>query len=169
MGHENLASAQLQALVAGLTTTLQQREEVYNSEANHFRKHLTDVNAKSQALKQCTQNIDGEPLLCPDGFEDNNGRLPTLTVPGPDGDSPAVFIKQLDDGQVAGLSTMARGEHDAYIIDFFTALALDNQPLKPLPSWFHACLWGDNTDYHPLLEAVITLDDWGILTKVQQY
>ena len=36
VGHENLAPAQLQALVAGLTTTLQQREEVYNSEANHF-------------------------------------------------------------------------------------------------------------------------------------
>ena len=72
-GHENLAPAQLQALITGLTTTLQQREEVYNSEANHFRQHLVDVNAECSALKQCIQDIDGEPLLCPDGFEDNNG------------------------------------------------------------------------------------------------
>ena len=35
-GHENLAPTQLQALVAGLATTLQQREEIYNSKANHF-------------------------------------------------------------------------------------------------------------------------------------
>ena len=34
--HENLAPAQLQALIMGLATTLHQREEVYNSEANHF-------------------------------------------------------------------------------------------------------------------------------------
>ena len=43
IGHKNLTPAQLQALIAGLATTLQQREELYNSKANHFRKHLTDV------------------------------------------------------------------------------------------------------------------------------
>ena len=63
----------------------------------NFDGDIADVNAKCQALKQHIQDIDGEPLLCPNGFEDNNGRLPTLTIPGPDGDSPAVFIKQLDD------------------------------------------------------------------------
>ena len=79
-GHENLAPAQLWALIVGLTTTLHQREEVYNSKANHFRQHLTDVNAECSALKQHIQDIDGKPLLCPDGFEDNNGRLPLFTV-----------------------------------------------------------------------------------------
>ena len=160
---------QLWALIIGLTTTLQQREEVYNSEANHFRQHLTDVNAQCSALKQCIWDIDGELLLCPDGFEDNNGRLPIFTIPGTDGESPAIFIKQLDNGQVAGLSTMARGEHDAYIIDFFTAPALNDRPLKPLPHWFHTHIWGNKTNFHPLQEAVIMLDDWGILAEVQQY
>ena len=74
------------------------REEVYNSEANHFRQHLVDVNAECSTLKQCIQDIDGEPLLCPDGFEDNNGRLPLLTIPNANGESPAIFIKQLDNG-----------------------------------------------------------------------
>ena len=97
-GHENLAPAQLCSLVAGLATTLQQREEIYNSKANHFWKHLANVNAECQALKQCIQDIDEELLLCPDGYEDNAESLPLLTVPGPDGDSPAVFIKQLNDG-----------------------------------------------------------------------
>ena len=125
-GHKNLAPTQLQALFAGLTTTLQQREEIYNSKANHFQRHLTNVNTKCQTLKQHIQDIDGEPLLCPDGYEDNAERLPTITVPSPDGDSPAIFIKQLDNRQVAGLSTMARGKHDAHIVDLFAALALDN-------------------------------------------
>ena len=107
--------------------------------------------------------------MCPNGFEDNNGRLPLLTIPNANGESPAIFIKQLDNGQVAGLSAIARGEHDAHIIKLFTAPALNEQPLEPLPHWFHACLWGDDTNFHLLHEAIIALDDWGILTKVQQY
>ena len=164
-GHKNLAPAQLQALVAGLATTIQQRETIYNSEATHFQKHLANINTECQALH--LQDIDGEPLLFPNGYEDNNGRLPLLTIPSPDGDHPAVFIKQLDDGRVAGLSTMTRGEHDAHIVALFAAPALDEQPLKPLPHWFHAHLWGNTTDFHPLHEAIITLNNWGILAKVQ--
>ena len=168
-GHENLAPAQLWALVTGLTTTIQQRETIYNSKASHFQKHLADINTECQALKQHIQDIDGELLLCPNGYEDNNGRLPLLTIPGPDGDHPAVFIKQLDNGRVVGLSAVARGEHDAHIINLFAAPALDEQPLEPLPHWFCACLWGNTTDFHPLHEAIITLNDWGILAEVQQY
>ena len=97
-------------------------------------------------------------MLCPNGYEDNNGRLPLLTIPGPDGDHPAIFIKQLDDRRVVGLSTMARGEHDAHIVNLFTALALDKQPLEPLPHWFCTHLWDDTTNFHPLHEAIITLD-----------
>ena len=52
-GHKNLMPTQLWALIVGLATTLQQREEVYDSEANHFRKHFADVNAKCCTLKQC--------------------------------------------------------------------------------------------------------------------
>ena len=35
-GHKNLTPTQLWALVTSLTTTLQQRETIYNSEASHF-------------------------------------------------------------------------------------------------------------------------------------
>ena len=62
---------------------------------------------------------------------------------------------------------MARGEHDAHIIDLFATLSLDEQPLEPLTHWFRTRLWGNDTDFHPLCEAIIALDDRGILTKVQ--
>ena len=64
---------------------------------------------------------------------------------------------------------MARGKHDAHIVELFAAPALNNQPLEPLPHWFHACLWGNDTDFHLLREAIIALDNWGILTEIQQY
>ena len=66
-------------------------------------------------------------------------------------------------------STMARGEHDACVINLFAAPALNDQPLEPLPHWFHACLWGDNTNFHPLLEAINALDDRSILAEIQWY
>ena len=64
---------------------------------------------------------------------------------------------------------MARGEYDAHIVDLFAAPALNEQPLKPLPHWFHAHLWGNTTNFHLLHEAIIALNDWGILAEVQQY
>ena len=64
---------------------------------------------------------------------------------------------------------MARGKHDAYIINLFTTLALNKQPLEPLPHWFRTHLWGNDTNFHLLHKAIIALDDWGILTKVQRY
>ena len=70
---------------------------------------------------------------------------------------------------MAGLTAGATGNHDACIIDLFATPSLDDQPLEPLPHWFHICLWGDHTDFHPLQEAVIMLDNWGILTEIQQY
>ena len=50
----------------------------------------------------------------------------TFTVPGPGGDSPAIFIKQLDDRQMARLSAIARGEHDAYVVNLFATPSLNN-------------------------------------------
>ena len=64
---------------------------------------------------------------------------------------------------------MARGKHDAHIIKLFAAPALNEQPLEPLPHWFHTHLWGDDTNFHLLHKAIITLNNWGILTEVQQY
>ena len=62
---------------------------------------------------------------------------------------------------------MARGEHDAHVVKLFTALALNYQPLEPLPHWFCAHLWGNNTDFHLLHKAIIALNDWGILAEIQ--
>ena len=64
---------------------------------------------------------------------------------------------------------MAKGEHDAHVINLYTAPALDDRPLEPLPHWFHAHLWGNNIDFHLLQEAVIALNDWSVLAEIQQY
>jgi hypothetical protein len=64
---------------------------------------------------------------------------------------------------------MAMGEHDACVVELFTQPNLDEQPLEPLPSWSHACLWGDSTDFYALHKAIIATDNWGVLVEVLQY
>jgi hypothetical protein len=168
-GYENLSPTQLRQLAAGLATTLQQRETLFQDEARCLKRQFEEVNRDNRELKARIQQIDGEPLLCPDGYVENDGRLPEFTITTPDGEKPAVFIKQLDDGRVAGLAVNATGDHDAQIIDLYARPEFDDFPLSPLPPWFRARLWGTEVDYHPLREAVIELDDWPLLAEVTRY
>ncbi|KAH9996388.1 hypothetical protein BJV74DRAFT_883677 [Russula compacta] len=124
-GYENLGPVQLRQLATGLASTLQQWEALFQDEA--------------RCLK--IQQIDREPLLCPDGYVENNGRLPEFTITTPNGEKPALYARP----------------------DF------DDFPLSPLPPWFRARLWGTEVDYHPLREAVINLDDWPLLAEVTRY
>ena len=109
-------------------------------------------------------------VKAPDGYVANN-RLPTFTIPlGEGSDVPAKWIKQLDDGRIAGHS-----EHDGtgdlpYIKEIYAApqdSALD--PPEVLPFWVWETLQGTTIQYQELRRAVRDLDDWGLYAKVLRY
>jgi hypothetical protein len=168
-GYKNLSLIQLRQLASGLASTLQQREALFQDEARCLKRQFEEVNRDNWELKARIQQIDGEPLLCPDRYVENEGRLPEFTITTPDGEKPAVFIKQLDDRRVARLAANATGDHDAQIIDLYAHPEFDDFPLSLLLSWFCARLWGTEIDYHPLREAIIDLDDWPLLAEVTRY
>ncbi|KAH9961002.1 hypothetical protein BJV74DRAFT_890773 [Russula compacta] len=168
-GYENLGPVQLRQLASGLTSTLQQREALFQDEARCLKRQFKEVNRDNRELKAQIQQINGEPLLCPNRYIENEGRLPEFTITTPDGKKPAVFIKQLDDGRVAGLAANVTGDHDTQIIELYARPEFDDYPLSPLPPWFRAHLWGTEIDYHPLCEAIINLDDWPLLAEVTRY
>ncbi|KAH9990645.1 hypothetical protein BJV74DRAFT_885003 [Russula compacta] len=147
-------SRPLRQLAVGLASTLQQRKALFQDEVRCLKHQFEDVNCDNRELKARIQQIDGEPLLCPDRYIDNNGRLPEFTITTPDGEKPAIFIKQLDDGRVARLAANATGDHDAQIIKLYVRPEFDDFPLSPLPLGS---------------EAVIDLDDWPLLTEVTRY
>jgi len=109
-------------------------------------------------------------IKAPEGYISND-RLPTFTIPlGEGSDVPAKWIKQLDDGRVAGYS-----EHDStsdlpYIKEIYAApqdSTLD--PPEVLPHWIRETLQGASIQYQEFHWAVQDLDDWGLYTEVLHY
>src|SRR6266478_5115058 len=109
-------------------------------------------------------------VKAPDRYVANN-RLPTFTIPlGEGSDVPAKWIKQLDNGRVAGHS-----EHDGtgdlpYVKEIY-ATPQDSMlnPAEVLPFWVRETLQGMAIQYQELRRAVQDLDDWGLYAEVLQY
>src|SRR6266446_10508360 len=109
-------------------------------------------------------------VKAPDGYVAND-RLPTFTIPlGEGSDVPAKWIKQLDDGRIAGHS-----EHDGtgdlpYVKEIYAA-PQDSvlNPAEVLPFWIQETLQGSAIQYQELRWAVRDLDNWGLYAEVLRY
>ena len=155
---------QFRSIINGLSATIRIRDDVH-------REKVEGLEADIANLQQQIDNDNDGLVKCLPGYEENNGRLPNFTIPLDDGTERfACFIKQLDDGRVAGLHSTAKGEEEARIIELYTSPDYaSDKPLEPLPTWLRRRLWGDRTSYAILEDAVNDLDDWGLLADIHQY
>ena len=155
---------QFRSIINGLAATIRIRDDVH-------REKVEGLEADIANLQQQVDD-DGDGLAkCLPRYEENNGRLPNFTIPLDDGTEQfACFIKQLDDGRVAGMHSGAKSEEDTCIIELYASPDyLSDKPLEPLPTWLCRCLWGDRATYAILEDTVNDLDDWGLLTDVHRY
>ena len=160
----NPSADQYRSIINGLAATIRIRDDVH-------REKVEGLEADIANLQQQVDN-DGDGLAkCPPGYEENNRRLPNFTIPLNDGTEQfACFIKQLDDGRVAGLHSGAKSEEDVRIIELYASPDYSSdKPLEPLPTWLCRHLWGDRTTYAILEDTVNDLDDWGLLADVHRY
>ena len=75
---------------------------------------MEGLKAKITTLQQQVNDDSNGLAKCPLGYEENNGCLLNFTIPLDDRTEQfTCFIKQLDDGRVAGLHSEAKGEEDA--------------------------------------------------------
>ncbi len=83
---------------------------------------------------------------------------------------PAKWIKQLDDGHVAGYSEH-NGTGDLPYIKEIYAAPFDSSLNLPevLPLWVWETLQGPSLQYQEFQQAVWNIDDWGLYTKVLHY
>ena len=162
----NPSPEQFKSIINGLAAMIRIRNDVHREKVEGLESDITALQ------QQLNNNDDGDGCAkCPPGYEENNGRLPNFTIPLDDGTERfACFIKQLDDGRVAGLHSLAKGEEEAQIIELYASPDYSSdKPLEPLPTWLCHRLWGDHTTYSILKDAVNDLDDWGLLADVHQY
>ena len=103
----NPSPDQFRTIINRLANTIRIRDNVH-------REKVEGLEAEIAMLRQQV-NDDGDGLAKhPPGYEENNGCLPSFTIPLDDGTEQfTCFIKQLNDGRVAGLHSEAKGEEDA--------------------------------------------------------
>ena len=157
----NPSPDQFRSIIARLAGTIWIRDDVH-------REKVKGLKADLAALQQRVDDDDNGLSKCPPGYEENQERLPNFTIPLGDGTKWfACFIKQLDDGRVAGLHSQAKGEEEARIIELYaTPDYSSDKPMEPLPAWLCHCLWGDWATYTILEDAVNDLNNWGLLADV---
>ena len=132
---------------------------------------MEGLEANIAALQQQVDddnNSNNRLTKCPLGYEENNGCLPNFAIPLDDGTERfACFIKQLNDGRVTRLHSLAKGEEEVQIIELYASPDYaSDKPLEPLPAWLRRCLLGDHATYAILEDAVNNLDDWGLLADI---
>ena len=162
----NPTADQFRSIINGLATMIRIRDDVHREKVEGLEANIANLQ------QQVNGDNDEDGLAkCPPGYEENNGCLPNFTIPLNDGTERfACFIKQLDDGRVAGLHSQAKSEEDAQIIELYASPDYaSDKPLEPLPTWLHCCLWGNRATYAILEDAVNDLNDWGLLANVHQY
>ena len=126
----NPSPDQFWSIITGLANTIQIRDDV------HWEK-VEGLEVELAVLQQRMDEGDNGLAKCPPGYKENREHLPNFTIPLNDRTEQfACFIKQLNDGRVAGLHSRAKGEEEAQIIELYASPDYTtDKPIEPLPSW----------------------------------
>jgi hypothetical protein len=157
----------LRAIAQGLTVTLQQRDAYYTQQRHHNELRIKDLEKRIGGYEEIFDSI-------PEGYEENNGRLPHLAIPLGNGKfKSAKYIKQLEGGWVVGF-TDEDGPHSMpHIAELFAspAYALDdttNDPAEPMPPWFRWILFRHAALFSTMQKAVLELDG-GLYAEISRH
>jgi hypothetical protein len=141
----NLDAATLRGILGGAIGTMRQAQEAHDRKKGRLRVQV-------ETLERRIEHYEIQHPECPQGYEANVGRAPSFYIPGPNRTTVlAKWVKQLDNGCVAGF-----GQHQAegeapHVIELFLTPSYDiEDPPEPLPGWFRTLLMGPSTPFHVL-------------------
>ena len=164
-GHPELEAGTLRTIAIGLANTAIGRTFQHleaKAEIKQLRKELTDLRA------EMSHQPDTE---CPDGFEENHGRLPDFTIP--DADSvmhQARYIKLGNSPIPFALGTLSQEGDPVFQYDLFAAPSyIRDSPTEPLPMWLIDAISGKSSSYHQAMDLACSTDDWGLAAEIACY
>jgi hypothetical protein len=166
--HDNIDPDALQSIARGLAVTIQQRDAYYAQQRRRNKQRIKELEKRIGGYEEIFD-------LTPDGYEENNGRLPHFSIPVGEGMyRGAKYIKQLEGGWVAGF-TEEDGPHSTphivklYANPAYTTLDTTDDPAEPMPPWFHRILFGHAALYNTLQKAALDLNDWGLYAEISRH
>jgi hypothetical protein len=158
--HPDLNADILRAITKGLLTTIACRNAQENIEIRRLHDHV--------------EHYENIFKRAPNGYIDNDGRVPHFYIPLSDGVfRPAKWIKKLEDRRVAGFHEQQGSNESPHIIDLYAQADTvghgEENPIKPLPAWFRTLLIGPTSDFVHLQHDIGDLDDWGLAREITHF
>ena len=165
--HPDLNADILRAITKGLLTTIDRRNAHENIEIRHLKEQIAGLHNRVEHYKNIFE-------CAPDGYIENDGRVPHFFIPLGDGVfKPAKWIKKLEDGRITGFHEQQGPNESPYIIDLYAQADTvghgKENPIEPLPAWFHALLIGLSSDFVHLQRDIGDLDDWGLAREIARF
>ena len=164
-GHPDLDAGTLRTIAIGLANTAIGRTFQHleaKSKIEQLRKELTDLHA------EMSHQPDAE---CPEGFEENHGRLPDFIIPDTDNVMRQVRYIKLGNGPIPfALGTLGQEGDPIFQYDLYAAPSyIRDSPTEPLPMWLIDTIGGKSSSYHQAMDLARSTDDWGLAAEVARY
>jgi hypothetical protein len=165
--HPGLNADILRAITKGLLATIAWRDAQANIEIRHLKEQISGLHDRVEHYENIFEHA-------PDGYIENNGRVPHFFIPLGDGVfKPAKWIKKLEDGWVTGFHEQQGPNESPYIIDLYAQADTvghgGENPIEPLPAWFRALLIGPSSDFVHLQRDIGNLDNWGLAREIAHF
>ena len=165
--HPDLNADILRAITKGLLTTIAQRDAQENIEIRRLKEQIAGLHDRVEHYENIFERA-------PDGYIENEGRVPHFFIPLGDGVfKPAKWIKKLKDGCVAGFHADQGPNESPYIIDLYAQADTvghgEENPIEPLPAWFRALLIGAGSNFIHLQRDIGDLDNWGLAREIARF
>ena len=163
--HPELDTSTLRTIAIGLANTAIGRTFQHleaKTEIEQLRKELTDLRA------EMSRQPDAE---CPEGFEENHGRLPDFVIPDADNIMRQARYIKLGNGPVPfALGTLGQEGDPVFQYDLYAAPSyIRDSPTEPLPMWLIDAIGGKSSSYHQAMDLARSTDDWGLAAEVARY
>ena len=164
-GHPELDAGTLRTIAIGLANTAIGRTFQHleaKTEIEQLRKELTDLRA------EMSRQPDAE---CPEGFEENHGRLPDFVIPDADNVMRQARYIKLGNGPIPfALGTLGQEGDPIFQYDLYAAPSyIRDSPTEPLPMWLIDVIGGKSSSYHQAMDLARSTDDWGLAAEVARY
>ena len=165
--HPDLNADILRAITKGLLATIARCDTQENIKIHCLKEQIS-------GLHNCVEHYENIFECAPDGYIENDGRVPHFFIPLGNGVFKlAKWIKKLEDGRVAGFHEQQGPNESPYIIDLYmqadTVGHGEENPIELLPTWFHALLIGPGSDFVHLQHDIGDLDDWGLAREIARF
>jgi hypothetical protein len=165
--HPDLNADILRAITKGLLATIARCDTHENIKICRLKEQIAGLHDRVEHYENIFERA-------PDGYIENDGRVPHFFIPLGNGVfKPANWIKKLEDGRVAGFHEQQGPNESPYIIDLYAQADTvghgKENPIEPLPAWFHALLIGPSSDFVHLQRDISDLDNWGLAREMARF